>query len=74
MAVGKAIEKIGTSEVEDLYHTKGAPAAPVANADYSGAVAKSDKAEIALVRKLDWRIMPTLWAMYFLCVAKCRTP
>ncbi|SPO06283.1 related to putative tartrate transporter [Cephalotrichum gorgonifer] len=34
--------------------------------DYSGAVAKSDPAEIALVRKLDFRIMPILWAMYFL--------
>lgn len=35
-------------------------------ADYSGAVAKSSPEEIQLVRKLDWRIMPTLWAMYFL--------
>ncbi|KAL3419266.1 hypothetical protein PVAG01_09488 [Phlyctema vagabunda] len=34
--------------------------------DYAGAVAKSDPAEIALVRKLDFRIMPTLWCMYFL--------
>lgn len=37
-----------------------------ADADYSGAVKKTSKEEIALVRKLDWRIMPTLWAMYFL--------
>ncbi|KAJ9646425.1 hypothetical protein H2199_002474 [Coniosporium tulheliwenetii] len=35
-------------------------------ADYSGAVEKTDPAEIRLVKKLDWRIMPTLWAMYFL--------
>jgi hypothetical protein len=35
-------------------------------ADYSGAVKKTDQAEIRLVRKLDFRIMPTLWAMYFL--------
>jgi hypothetical protein len=35
-------------------------------ADYSGAVKKSSPEEIALVRKLDFRIMPTLWAMYFL--------
>ena len=35
-------------------------------ADYSGAVAKSSPEEIKLVRKLDWRIMPTLWCMYFL--------
>lgn len=34
--------------------------------DYSGAAKKSDPAEIALVRKLDMRIMPTLWAMYFM--------
>lgn len=35
-------------------------------ADYSGAVRKTDPEEIRLVRKLDLRIMPTLWAMYFL--------
>ena len=35
-------------------------------ADYSGAVKKTDPEEIRLVRKLDYRIMPTLWAMYFL--------
>ncbi|KAH6723812.1 major facilitator superfamily domain-containing protein [Leptodontidium sp. MPI-SDFR-AT-0119] len=34
--------------------------------DYSGAVAKTDVAEIALVRKLDMRIMPALFCMYFL--------
>jgi hypothetical protein len=34
--------------------------------DYSGAVAKDDPAEVALVRKLDWRIMPILWSMYFM--------
>ena len=34
--------------------------------DYSGAVAKNDPVEIALVKKLDFRIMPTLWSMYFL--------
>lgn len=35
-------------------------------ADYSGAVEKTSPEEIALVRKLDFRIMPTLWCMYFL--------
>jgi hypothetical protein len=40
--------------------------APVEGADYSGAVAKTDPAEIALVRKLDMRIMPALFCMYFL--------
>ena len=34
--------------------------------DYSGAKEKTDPAEIALVRKLDKWIMPTLWAMYWL--------
>ncbi|GME37304.1 major facilitator superfamily transporter [Neofusicoccum parvum] len=33
---------------------------------YSGAAEKTDPVEIALVRKLDRRIMPILWAMYFL--------
>lgn len=36
------------------------------NGDYSGAVEKTSAEEIRLVRKLDMRIMPTLWAMYFL--------
>lgn len=35
-------------------------------ADYSGAVKKTSPEEFGLVRKLDWHIMPTLWAMYFL--------
>lgn len=34
--------------------------------DYSGAVAKTDPREIQLVRKLDMRMMPIVWAMYFL--------
>lgn len=36
--------------------------------DYSGAKEKTDPAEIALVRKLDRWIMPTLWAMYWVCL------
>lgn len=36
------------------------------NADYSGAKSKTDQKEIGLVRKLDLRIMPILWAMYFM--------
>jgi hypothetical protein len=39
---------------------------PVDGADYSGAVAKTDPAGIALVKKLDYRIMPALFCMYFL--------
>ena len=41
---------------------------PATGADYSGAVAKTDPEEIALVRKLDCRIMPALFCMYFLYV------
>ncbi|TFL04208.1 pantothenate transporter liz1 [Pterulicium gracile] len=36
------------------------------NVDYSGAANKTDPKEIALVKKLDWRIMPMLWSMYWL--------
>lgn len=36
------------------------------NLDYSGAHAKTDPAEIKLVRKLDIWIMPMLWLMYWL--------
>lgn len=41
-------------------------------ADYSGAVKKTSAEEIRLVRKLDFRIMPTLWAMYFLNYVRVR--
>lgn len=34
--------------------------------DYSGARGKTDLKEIALVKKLDRRILPTLCVMYFL--------
>ena len=34
--------------------------------DYSGARGKTDPKEIALVKKLDRRILPTLCVMYFL--------
>ena len=34
------------------------------NVDYSGATAKTDPKEIALVRKLDWWIVPILCLMY----------
>ena len=39
---------------------------PSDGADYSGAISKSSPEEIALVRKLDYRIMPSLFCMYFL--------
>ena len=51
-------ESVMEKKAADVEHTSGA--------DYSGAVAKSSPEEIALVKKLDYRIMPTLWAMYFL--------
>jgi hypothetical protein len=38
--------------------------------DYTGAIAKTDPAEIALVRKLDMRVMPALFCMYFLYVTR----
>lgn len=42
--------------------------------DYSGAVVKTDPKEIALVKKLDLRIMGILWAMYFLVSFVLVTP
>lgn len=45
-----------------------------AGGDYSGAVAKSDPKEIALVKKLDIRIMGILWAMYFLVSCASMVP
>lgn len=58
------IDDVATSE-KDLK----AQSAPD-GADYSGAIAKTDPAEIALVRKLDMRVMPALFCMYFLYVTK----
>jgi hypothetical protein len=39
---------------------------PQVKKDYSGVAAKTDPAEIALVKKLDRWIMPMLWGMYWL--------
>jgi hypothetical protein len=36
------------------------------NADYTGAEAKTDPAEIALVRKIDWRLMVCIPAICFI--------
>jgi hypothetical protein len=57
------IEKSNNLMIEDLGE-KGRH--DLVEGDYSGAVAKTDPVEIALVKKLDMRIMPILWAMYFL--------
>ncbi|KAM5345262.1 hypothetical protein ACJ41O_011124 [Fusarium nematophilum] len=56
------------SELEKIHDEKmmGQDEPRVPQGDYSGAAAKTDPAEIALVRKLDRMIMPILWAMYFL--------
>lgn len=60
MAVQDA-EKAKALEIEIISNS------PVSKeGDYSGAVAKTDQKEIDLVKKLDWRILPILWAMYFL--------
>jgi hypothetical protein len=40
------------------------------NLDYSGATKKTNPLEISLVKKLDYRILPTLWMMYFLNYVK----
>jgi hypothetical protein len=39
---------------------------PEQKLDYAGAAAKTDPEEIRLVRKLDYRILPILFVMYFL--------
>ncbi|KAL0940260.1 major facilitator superfamily transporter [Colletotrichum truncatum] len=54
----------GPLEVE--HDEKSVKGEPITSGDYSGAAEKTDPVEIALVRKLDRRIMPILWAMYFL--------
>lgn len=70
---GYTVEKDKALQIDDIetgsQDVKGGPA--TRTGDYSGAVAKSDPKEIALVRKLDRRIMPALFCMYFLCVNNC---
>jgi hypothetical protein len=57
-------KEINDTHVEDVNSLKMADEKD--RADYSGATAKTDPLEIKLVRKLDMRIMPIMWAMYFL--------
>lgn len=66
-----AVEKDTTLQYNDIETAShdGKPAQQVEAGDYSGAVAKTDPAEIALVRRLDSRIMPALFCMYFLYVS-----
>ena len=63
LSVSDHVDKVGVVEVEDAALSEKGVAS---QGDYSGAVAKSDPREIALVKKLDYRIMPTLFCMYFL--------
>ncbi|KAG5298005.1 MFS transporter [Histoplasma ohiense] len=52
---------------DKMAHSEAVPEKDVAvNRDYAGAAPKTDLAEIRLVRKLDFRIMPMLVVMYFL--------
>lgn len=52
------------NEKNDTHHLEFSPKDELVNVDYSGAHAKTDPAEIKLVKKLDLFIMPTLWIMY----------
>ena len=60
------LEKTSTLQIEDFSSSEKDAKAGVQGGDYSGAAEKTDPKEIALVKKLDYRIMPTLFAMYFL--------
>lgn len=66
MATRVSTEKIDTTRLENVDLERSHSPSKENPGDYSGAVGKTDPIEIALVRKLDMRIMPTLWAMYFL--------
>ncbi|EAS29388.3 MFS transporter [Coccidioides immitis RS] len=57
------LDRVETAEEPVLYEKE---LAQQAGRDYAGATAKTDPKEINLVKKLDFRIMPTLFAMYFL--------
>jgi len=52
------------NEKDDALHLEFSPKDEQVHGDYSGAHAKTDPAEIKLVKKLDLFIMPTLWIMY----------
>ena len=53
-----------SGEKVDALHLEYSSKADQDAVDYSGAHAKTDPAEIKLVKKLDWFIMPMLWMMY----------
>jgi hypothetical protein len=65
-------QKVDDLHVEDL---KSHNRTSENEVDYSGATSKTNAVEIRLVRKLDMRIMPILWMMYFLnYVGQCGSP
>ena len=57
------MEKSEVRNLEKQFEEQLEDQKPTGTEDYSGAVAKTDPAEITLVRKLDWFILPTLWIM-----------
>ncbi|KAI5248485.1 major facilitator superfamily transporter [Aureobasidium subglaciale] len=57
------VEKPSVMMVEDITDDL---EKPQTKKDYSGVAAKTDPAEIKLVKKLDRWIMPMLWSMYWL--------
>lgn len=59
-------EKVGEKDPDTGLHVEDGIKKPVEPTDYAGAHEKHDPAEIKLVRKLDWHIMPMLWFMYWL--------
>jgi hypothetical protein len=68
------IEKNSSQQIDDIVSERDLKdVSRNPDADYTGAVAKTDPAEIALVRKLDYRIMPALFCMYFLYVSTQNT-
>jgi len=50
-------DKKSTKLFEEKTELNDVKPAALENADYTGAEAKTDPAEIALVRKIDWRLM-----------------
>lgn len=66
LAPGDEKPQIDRMRTESVVMDDEKAGAAEAGVDYTGSAAKTDPAEIKLVRKLDWRIMPTLCIMYFL--------
>jgi hypothetical protein len=61
--LGSPEKKYMTVEVQQV---EAVDAEAASGFDYAGARPKTNPLEIALVKKLDRRIMPALWSMYFL--------